>query len=316
MSQGQICKLPFRALSFLLLLLAFTGCSSEVIRRDAVGQLTSPIVPLDSLNTVRNKVVLLNLFNESPYGGEDLAFTATQELVTELSRTGQFVFEMNAADSMGDSKSIYNGAGINLVQIGKKAKQLGVNFVFFGRITEARVRDRPDDVGLIRETKSFTESKIELKIFDVQQNKIIFNQLFHGYAADNSYNFYLADKEENILRRQDLLRYGVKVAVRRSIPTLLQLAGRWPWSGRVAKIAGDKIYINSGKNSGLQLGDILKVFSDGDEIYDPETGALMGQTKGEIKGNLEIIDFFGTDGAISILHSGGTVDEGDFVKLY
>ena len=51
-------------------------------------------------------------------------------------------------------------------------------------------------------------------------------------------------------------------------------------------------------------------------IYDPETGALIGMSKGDIKGTLEIIDFFGPDGAVSILHSGGSVTEGDFVQLY
>jgi hypothetical protein len=51
-------------------------------------------------------------------------------------------------------------------------------------------------------------------------------------------------------------------------------------------------------------------------VFDPETGALIGISKGEVKGTLEITDYFGPDGAISILHSGGSVTEGDFVQLY
>ena len=56
--------------------------------------------------------------------------------------------------------------------------------------------------------------------------------------------------------------------------------------------------------------------TEGQEVYDPETGALIGVSKGQLKGTLEIVDYFGPDGAIAILHSGGSVLEGDFVTLY
>ncbi|MEI8346581.1 MAG: hypothetical protein WCG27_03885, partial [Pseudomonadota bacterium] len=48
----------------------------------------------------------------------------------------------------------------------------------------------------------------------------------------------------------------------------------------------------------------------------PDTGALIGTSKGEVKGAIEIIDYFGPDGAVAVLHSGGQVQEGDFVQLY
>jgi hypothetical protein len=54
----------------------------------------------------------------------------------------------------------------------------------------------------------------------------------------------------------------------------------------------------------------------GVDIYDPGTGALIGKTKGTLKGTLEVIDYFGSDGAICVLHSGGAVQEGDIVTLY
>ncbi len=84
----------------------------------------------------------------------------------------------------------------------------------------------------------------------------------------------------------------------------------------MAKIIGNKIYINAGRLSGINIGDILKIITEGQEIYDPETGALIGMSKGDMKGTIEIIDYFGDDGTIAILHSGGQVLEGDFVQLY
>ncbi len=64
------------------------------------------------------------------------------------------------------------------------------------------------------------------------------------------------------------------------------------------------------------MGDVLRIMTEGTEIFDPESGALLGVSKGEVKGTLEIIDYFGPDGAVAILNSGGSVTEGDFVQLY
>jgi hypothetical protein len=84
----------------------------------------------------------------------------------------------------------------------------------------------------------------------------------------------------------------------------------------VAKIEGQNIYINSGFTSGIKLGDVLKVVTPGKEVFDPQTGVLIGNSKGIIKGTVEIVDFFGDDGSVANLRSGGTFHEGDIVEVY
>lgn len=126
----------------------------------------------------------------------------------------------------------------------------------------------------------------------------------------------MSERDAHLSYRRNLLRYSVKVAVRRFVPQLAKLGAKLDWTGRVARIIGSKIYVNAGRRSGLNVGDILKVMTEGEEIFDPETGALLGVSKGEVKGTLEIVDYFGPDGSVSILHSGGSVTEGDFVQLY
>ena len=101
-----------------------------------------------------------------------------------------------------------------------------------------------------------------------------------------------------------------------AIPRILGVSSKLDWVGRVAKIEGNKIYVNAGRSSGIQISDVLKVMTEGQEIFDPETGALIGLSKGEVKGTLEVIDYFGPDGSIAILHSGGAVIEGDYLTLY
>ncbi|MDD0853670.1 hypothetical protein HBN50_11220 [Halobacteriovorax sp. GB3] len=304
-----------RNLILILGLFVWSSCANQVIQRTDHGKRPRQN-PRQYFNGVKKRVALLTFFNESPYGGKDLGITATNELLRELSRTGEFIIDPMAKKIFGNSKEIYAGGGVKLVQLSRKAKVQGLNFVIFGRVIEARIREKTDEIGLVRETKSYTESKVEIRIFDVNGNKEIYTDTLNGYADDSSFRFFVSDRESKLQYRRDLLRYAVKVAVRRAIPKVLDISAKLDWVGRVAKIMGNKIYLNAGRESGINIGDILKVITEGQEIYDPETGALIGVSKGEVKGTIEIIDYVGKDGSVAILHSGGSVHEGDFVQLY
>ena len=265
---------------------------------------------------IKKKVALLPFYNESPFGKEDLAITATEEFRRELGRMRDFVVDPEAQSLFGTSKEIYAGGGMKLVQLTRKAKLSGVNLVIYGRITHAKVRQKTDEIGMVRKTKSYAESVVEVRVFDVHANKEIFSEKMDGNINDSAHKFFLSERDATLDYRRNLLRYSVRVAVRRFLPRINKLGAKLDWVGRVAKIIGSKIYVNAGRKSGITVGDILKVMTEGTEIFDPESGALIGISKGEVKGTLEIIDFFGPDGAVAILHSGGSVTEGDFVQLY
>jgi hypothetical protein len=305
---------------FLLFFLIFLiACAGPISRRTALDpNRVNPNRPqnVKDFNPLRKKVALLGFFNEAPFGGDDLAIQATEEFRRELSKSRDYLIDPAAAQIFGSSKDIYSGGGVKLAQLTRKAKMAGVNLVVFGRITEARIRQASDEIGFVRKTKALAETKVEIKVFDVISSKELVSELVDGVVNDDNYRFYITEEEENLAYRQDLLRYSTRVAVRKFLPRLVQMGGKLDWTGRVAKIIGNKIYLNSGRESGLSIGDILKVITEGQDIFDPETGALIGISKGDVKGTLEVIDYFGPDGSISILHSGGSVTEGDFVQLY
>ncbi len=305
-------------LTFSLVFL-LAGCGGAISRRTPIdpgrGRDAAPKQVKD-FNPIRKKVALLAFFNEAPFGGEDLAIQATEEFRREISRTRDFLVDPSAAQLFGSSKEVYSGGGIKLAQLTRKAKMAGVNLVVFGRIMDARVRQAADEIGFVRKTKAVAETKIEIKVFDVIASKELVSEVVDGTTHDNNYRFYVTEDEDNLAYRQDLLRYSTRVAVRKFIPRIAKMGGKLDWTGRVAKIIGTRIYINAGRESGIGIGDILKVITEGQEIYDPETGAMIGISKGDVKGTLEVSDYFGPDGAIAIMHSGGSVTEGDFVQLY
>ena len=304
----------------ILLCCLVVACTGPITRRTPLdpgnnkyGQRPTNV---KDFNPIRKKIALLSFFNEAPFGGEDLAIQATEEFRREVMRSKDYLVDPTAAQIFGSSKEIYSGGGVKLAQLTRKAKMAGVNLVVFGRITDARIRQASDEIGFVRKTKALAETKVEIKVFDVISSKELMSDVVDGTVHDDNFRFYVTEEEENMAYRQDLLRYSTRVAVRKFLPRLLQVGGKLDWTGRVAKIIGTKIYVNAGRESGVNIGDILKVITEGQEIYDPETGALIGVSKGDVKGTLEVMDYFGPDGTIAILHSGGSVTEGDFVQLY
>ena len=302
-------------ISLFLVVLMFIQSCAPITRRRPINQ-ASNLNRVSQFSPIKKKIALLSFYNESPMGGEDLAIVGTEEFRREVSKSRQFLIDTEAESIFGNSKEVYAGGGVKLVQLARKAKMSGVNIVVFGRIKEARVRQKSDEIGFVRKVKSLAETFVEIKAYDVLANKELFTETVDGNISDDNLKFYQGETEDNLAYRQELLRYSVKVAVRKFVPKIIKLGSRLDWMGRVAKIIGTKIYLNAGRSSGINLGDIMKVITEGQEVYDPESGAMIGTSQGELKGTLEVVDYFGEDGAICILHSGGSVTEGDFVQLY
>jgi hypothetical protein len=308
--------LAVRSFYLPILTLVFIVSSCAPITRRQPLNRTSRVNKVTEFSPIKKKIALLSFYNESPMGGDDLAITATEEFRREIARSRDFIIDPEGEAIFGSSKEIYAGGGIKLAQLARKAKMSGVNVVIFGRIKEARVRQKSDEIGFVRKVKSLAESYVEIKVYDVLSNKELFSETVDGNISDDNLRFYKAESEDNLAYRQELLRHSVKTAVRKFVPRVAKVGSKLDWLGRVAKIIGTRIYINAGRASGINLGDILKVITEGQEIYDPESGAMIGMSQGDVKGTLEVVDYIGTDGAVCILHSGGSVTEGDFVQLY
>lgn len=305
----------FRNITAIFSVIILLSSCAELTPRQSIAP-KARVEERKQFNGMKKKIALLPFFNESPFESEDLEVNATEELRLELSRSGEFMIDNTSRRLFGNSKEIYVGGGMKLVQLTRKAKIAGISFIIFGRVVDARVREKADEIGIVRKNKAYAEAKVEIRVFDVNAGKEIYTEILSGYSDDNNYRLFSTPREEQLAYRRDLLRFTVRSAVRKSTPIIVELASKLDWVGRVAKIIGSRVYINAGRESGIIIGDILKVITEGSEIYDPETGALIGMSKGDMKGTIEIIDYFGTDGAIAILHSGGQVLEGDFVQLY
>lgn len=82
-----------------------------------------------------------------------------------------------------------------------------------------------------------------------------------------------------------------------------------PWYGKVAAVEGDRAYINAGKEAGLRVGQILKIYRGGKVV------AGLGFAPGSRVGTLEVNGFVGPNGAFGIIRESQGVQASDLVSV-
>jgi len=193
---------------------------------------------------------------------------------------------------------------------------MGVSILIIGRIKRIVFRQKGDDIGLLRQKQTLAATDVEVKIFDVSSGREIMASAHSGESTSNNLVAIEEDDLHSQAFRAELVKFALRDTIHKFVPDVVMSIEKMAWQGRIAKISGKKVYVNAGRRSGLVGGDILKVLTDGDEVYDPDSGAYLGRTQGQLKGTVEVIDFIGDDAAVAKIHTGGQFQEGDVVRLY
>jgi hypothetical protein len=82
-----------------------------------------------------------------------------------------------------------------------------------------------------------------------------------------------------------------------------------PWHGRVVSVENDRIYINAGREAGLTIGQLLKVYRGGKVIPG------VGFATGERVATVQVSGFVGANGAYGVVKDGRGVQAKDMIAV-
>ena len=264
----------------------------------------------------RKRLMVLPFLDSSGIRSQDLRDDARADFVHDLNRTGS-VIVVDTSDLKIDFSKELRGGEYALSDIAKKAQPLGVHAVLEGKLLALNVKRMADPVGVFRQVKSRFEAQVRVRIASSRSGHEMFNTVKTVTLEESNLRVAEStDSDRFLTKNPELVRKLVKEAFLDFTPQIRASMDKMNWEGRVAMINGDRIFLNVGKISGLQVGDVLKVSDEGDEVYDPQSGNYIGKTPGRMKGTLEVVSFFGQDGSIAIIHSGSGFKESDRVELY
>lgn len=216
-----------------------------------------------------------------------------------------------------DVKKYLKNGEYDLKAMAKDTLKSGVSSILEGQIIDVRLKKSADQVGIVRQLKATYEVVVRLRIMNIRTEQEIYHTV-KTVTLDEE-NTRVAERVSGdafFVKNPELVEVLIKDAFLDFTPQITETLSAVSWEGRIAAVRADKIYLNVGRISGVQIGDILKVVEDGSELYDPELGYNLGQIRGKVKGTLEVVSFFGADAAVAILHSGAGFKESDRVELY
>ena len=300
-------------------LVALTGCSLFDKKKEEakIDTANVPYEAREADETPRSRILVLPFLDEKDERSKKVTDESRRIVVAELQKTRRFVVVSNQDFPHDPKKYLDDKGNYDLDAISRMASSLGVAAVVEGKILEVKAKKIGDQVGLIRKVRARIETTVRVRMYSARNGKEILNEVRTATVEDSTTRVAEYSYSDRFLEEDPSL---VKLAVRDAFVGLIRnmamAVEKLSWEGRVAMVSGERIFINAGRLSGLQVGDILKIAEDGEEVYDPETGRFIGHAPGRMKGTVELVSYFGKDGSIAVVHSGSGFKENDRVQLY
>lgn len=264
----------------------------------------------------RKRVMVLPFIDENPDRPQILRDQSKNAFIDDLNRSGA-VFAVDGRELKLDLVRMIENREYKMKDIVKPATQLGIAAIIEGKIMDIRIARKSDKVGLVRQMKTIFEIVVRMRVVNPRTQRELFNTVKTVTLEESGTRVAeRVEKDQFIQNNPEMIESLVKEAFLEFTPQIMASLDKISWEGRIAAISGDRIYLNVGKISGIELGDLLKVSDEGDDVYDPESGTHIGKVPGRMKGTLEVISYFGNDGAIAVIHSGSGFRENDKVELY
>ena len=264
----------------------------------------------------RKRLMILPFLDTNEARPQSLRDAARTEFIRELNKTGDVIVVDSKDLHLDFDKNIHSGQ-YKLDEISKQAKELGVAALLEGKVEDLKVKRKSDTVGVFRQMKTTFEAQVRVRIASARSGKELFNTLKTVTIEESNVRVAEnANSDRFFQANPEILENLLKEAFLDFAPQISDAMSKMSWEGRIAALSGDRIFLNVGRISGLQVGDVLKVSEEGEEIYDPQSGNYIGKVTGRLKGTLEVVSYFGQDGSIAVIHSGAGFKENDRVELY
>lgn len=269
---------------------------------------------------LKKRVVVLPFIDKKSVRDPSILKNARDAFMDHLNASGELIAIDSGVLKLDLSKYVKDNM-YDLKAIAKDAQSAGISSVLEGRIIDMRFKDEGltvVDNSSSQKTRDVAfEVVVQARMLNIRSEQELFNTVKTVTLFEENSRMPENITSENFFNKNaELSELLIKDAFLDFRSKLLDSLKFITWEGRIAALHGDRIYLNVGQISGVRVGDILKVVEDGNEIYDTELGYHVGKVAGQAKGTLEIVGFFGQDGAISVIHSGAGFKENDRIEIY
>lgn len=262
------------------------------------------------------RVGVVNFLNKTPSKVLGIGEAASDILGTILQKTGRFIVipQQDMESILAQQKMSATGA-INPDTAAQMGEILGLNTILTGAVTAYSEAEEGSDYLVYKEKKQIARVTVDYRIVDTttgvqlmaDSGTGIYEKSTGGALGLGSKAGYDSDLRDGALRD----------ALTKAMVNMQKQLGKRKWSGRIAQVDGNSLYINAGQKSGLNVGAKLDIFRPGKDIVDPVTHVKLGSTENLIGKATVIQNDLGDQADLSIANptSGIGFNPNDIVKL-
>jgi curli biogenesis system outer membrane secretion channel CsgG len=282
----------------------------------------SVLMPLPTgAQEAKPRIAVLEFQNNSSwsYWGRNLGLAATDELATQLVRSGAFaVVERQQIDAILSEQHFGLSGAVNAATAAEIGKILGVQAVLLGSITQFSIDRKSAGVGALRVTYTEAETKLDARLVNTTTAEIMAvaegeGKTRLGGVRWERYNF---QRDFDAGLAQEALRPAVENTVKEiaaQAPALAALAPPAP-AARGGSVVGSPepgvVYIDQGADAGVQVGQRFEVHRVVDEIRDA-AGTVLDRVTAKV-GVVEVTRVLSQSSICSVVE--GNAQEGDRVE--
>ncbi len=265
----------------------------------------SPPLPFFQLGFKR-KVVILDFENKTTYKDEKIGEAVAKRLSDKLEATQRVVTLDGTVFSDMLNREGFKFESLTDPSVMKGAYQsLGIQAFASGAVTDVSIlSSKASETS--EEEVAFATAKVEIRLIDASTGNLL--KSFIGRSP------IFGTKETGEYSRSKAVLRAIDFSLDEILEGFLRQLDLLDWTTTIAKIEGDRLYINAGKLSGLRIGDTLEIFEPGKEIIHPTTKFSLGWTTGQSKGAIKVTELFGVDAAIGKVVQGQGFSLNDVVK--
>lgn len=216
-----------------------------------------------------------------------------------------------------DFQEIKVSSATDPTEVAQIAREAGAHGFLRGEFERLELVKRFAPEGVLESNIYEIIAKIKWDLYDANSARIVRSGIVdHTFQEVRSDILYFGEDPGTLPDLPVKVTELARIIAEKIYVNLVPFSEKIGWSGVVVRTEGNRAYINAGRRTGVQVGEVLKVMEAPKSIYDPGSGKEVGLAPGRMKGTVKVIQTFGVDGAIAILQSGGGVQTNDYVELY
>jgi curli biogenesis system outer membrane secretion channel CsgG len=284
---------------------------------------TIPLLAGD-LQGLKKRIAVVDFEDRSGWG-HNIGTGLSDMLVTELVKTDKFmVMERQELNKILEEQGLGMSGAVTPQSAAQVGKLLGVELMVMGSVSEfgEKKSGMGGSIGKLgiggKFTKREARSVVDIRLVNTSTGEIVLAESAEGEESSTGLDkIDVADIDFGNPTHWDktILGKASRKSVDKCVKYISKAMDKIPWEGKVIKANDDgTLYMKPGSAGGVKQGMEFAVYSQGEELIDPDTGISLGSEEQKI-GTVKVVQDVGDGKACkAIVVSGAGFKTGDLVR--